>query len=581
MRSPDLEPNGFHHPATGAEAAAGQAALEPAAAEPATGGQATAGQAMHEGFFLPQKLRKRLLAAADFEVAHVGGGTLWGNGGEGADEAPGVTVRWPRLSPGLWNDLIAGLERGRAMKAGEALSRWQAALEAVIPALMADSAATLPTLCSCTGYSTGMLTAALAGGDMVEPEGLSAALAWKPPLAVTRSWVPIGGLPGRMRFYPRGAAQAARAVLPARLRPAAPLHRPAPPTDLALGFAAGNVPGTALIIALLATLANCAHPSLAAPAVLIRNSRHEPLFAPWVLRAVEHVDPELVSGVALLVWDYDDFALQERLVRSAGLLLAAAGDDTIAALDLVRARCNPSLRFHAHGHKVSFAAVAYPGTQGPGTGCADSCPDLPGLAALDSALWDQNGCLSARVHFVEGDADGYARRLADRLRTLAATLPRGSTPLRFTHRAFDTFAALEHSGKVALHSTYDDPFGVFVYRRSLDPTIARGVVNACQGRVVVVRPVDELERDVPATLSLLPSSNLQSLSVALDQARLATLADRVGACGITAIRALGRAAFPRLAYSWDGYLPLDLAHLRPPGHFTTVEFADLEAELGR
>lgn len=553
MRSPDLGPGRQHAPA--------------------------AESIVYDGFFLPRKLRTRLLDGAELEVAYVGGGALWGNGGGETDDGPGVAVRWPRLSPGAWSDLIAGLERSRAIKASEALSRWQAALEAVIPSLMADAESTLPALCSCTGYSMEMLAAALAGGDLVEPEGLSAALAWKPPLAAARSWLPMGDLPGQIRFYPHGTTHAARTALSARLRPSAPLHRPAPPTDLALGFAAGNVPGTALIIALLATLANCAHTSPAAPAVLIRNSRHEPLFAPWVLRAVERIDPELVSGIALLVWDYDDFALQERLMRAAGLLLAAAGDDTIAALDMVRTRCQPSLRFHAHGHKVSFAALSYPSTTAAGDG--DSEPDLPGLAALDSALWDQNGCLSARVHFVEGDAEGYAARLADRLRTLASTLPRGSTPLRFTHRAFDTFAALERSGKVSLHSAYDDPFGVFLDRRPWDAAIARSVVNACQGRVVVVRPVEHLERDVPTALSLLPASNLQSLSVALEQARLATLADRAGACGVTAIRALGRAAFPRLAYSWDGYLPLDLSHLRPPGHFTTIEFDDLGAELSR
>ncbi len=215
--------------------------------------------------------------------------------------------------PACGTTYSAGRRRQRTLQAGDILSRWQAALEAVIPTLMTDATTALPSLCSCTGYSAEMITAALAGGDLVEPEGLSAAMRWRPPLAATRRWLPVANLPGRTRFYPHRAAQTARTAALARIRPTAPLHRPAPPTDLALGFAAGNVPGTALIIALLASLASCAHPALAAPAVLIRNSRHEPLFAPWVLRAVEHVDPELVAGIALLIWDYDDFALQERL----------------------------------------------------------------------------------------------------------------------------------------------------------------------------------------------------------------------------------------------------------------------------
>ena len=37
--------------------------------------EAAGEQTVHEGFFLPQKLRERLLAGVDYEVARVGGGT--------------------------------------------------------------------------------------------------------------------------------------------------------------------------------------------------------------------------------------------------------------------------------------------------------------------------------------------------------------------------------------------------------------------------------------------------------------------------------------------------------------------------
>jgi hypothetical protein len=48
---------------------------------------------------------------------------------------------------------------------------------------------------------------------------------------------------------------------------------------------------------------------------------------------------------------------------------------------------------------------------------------------------------------------------------------------------------------------------------------------------------------------------------------------------VTALRRLGRASFPQLAYSWDGYLPLDLGSVRPRGHFSTVESLDTLSEL--
>jgi hypothetical protein len=42
--------------------------------------------------------------------------------------------------------------------------------------------------------------------------------------------------------------------------------------------------------------------------------------------------------------------------------------------------------------------------------------------------------------------------------------------------------------------------------------------------------------------------------------------------GVTAIRTVGRGAFPQLSYSWDGFIPLDLVRQRPEGRFTTIEF---------
>jgi Acyl-CoA reductase (LuxC) len=338
--------------------------------------------------------------------------------------------------------------------------------------------------------------------------------------------------------------------------------------ELALGYAAGNVPGTALLIALLAGSANFAHQNgAAAPAILVRNSRHEPLFAPWVLSAVEAVDPELVASTAVMLWDYQDAALQGELMRSAGLLIAAAGDEAIAALDALRSRHAPECRFHRHGHKVSFAVIAQP------------TPEAARLAALDSSLWDQNGCLSARIHFVEGDAAAYAGELASQMRALAGELPRGTTPRRFIHRAFDAYATLEVAGHdVSVCSTYDDDFAVVLdHRRWNRETLARAV-NACQGRAVIVRPVASA-LDVPRTLGWLPAANLQSASVAMSAPQALEFANAAGACGVTAVRSLGRAAFPQLAYSWDGLLPLDLGCLRPEGRFTTVEFDDPTAEM--
>jgi hypothetical protein len=520
-----------------------------------------------DGFWLPKELRERVLAAATWETVWLKGGMLTMQ-----DDPDAVAVRWPRLASEQWRALLDGLQQARTVGGREVLVRWQAVLQVAHAQLLERSAEMMSALATCTGYSPQMLAMALGLGDLISPGSLSAALEFQPAWSAATRWEQMPGLPGRVRFFPRRAADRATAGW----RGGAPLCRPAPPLGLVLGYAAGNVPGTALLIALLGGLANYASGNgTPVPAVLIRNSRHEPLFAPWVLSVIEAIDPALVAGLAVLIWDYEDESLQRELMRRAGLMIAAAGDDTIAALEAVRAKSAPTLRFHRHGHKVSFAVIG----PVPEIRTLGAKSEIALLAALDSSLWDQNGCLSARVHFVAGDAGEYAGALVEQMRALAQSLPRGTTPpRRLTHRAFDTYAALASSGRVRVCSAYDDEFAVIVDSRQWDAETLWRTVNACQGRVIVVRPVKDV-MEVPGILRGLPAANLQSVSVAMDGERASDFAEAVGACGVTAARGLGRAAFPQLAYSWDGLLPLDVGHLRPEGYFTTVEFDDLRQEL--
>ena len=107
----------------------------------------------------------------------------------------------------------------------------------------------------------------------------------------------------------------------------------------------------------------------------------------------------------------------------------------------------------------------------------------------------------------------------------------------------------------------------------------RGTINRCTGRVVVVRPIDDIMAVPRRYLARIPPDNLQTLGVGVGADRLRRFAVEAGARGVTALRGLGRAAFPKIAYSWDGLLPYDLGNVRPAGHFTTVETEDPLGEI--
>jgi hypothetical protein len=583
------------------------------------------------GFWLPKALHERLITAdtpwrevrfaggrdisAEATDAEAGGpgGSLTGRqiGSLPGRQIGGVTARWPVLGEAEWTELMAGLRaaRERAPRGPEYWARLETALS-VVARRLADPAdpariALLQAIPEYTGYSRGMVAAALTAPDLWNVGQMVAALRYQPDKVCSRRWCRIPDLPGRVRLFPDKPLDKAAGWTPVAWE--MPLCRSETRPAAVVGYAGGDVPGDTLlmiVLALSATLRGEAPlpPPEPPPAVLVRNSLEEPLLTPLVLAAIEEVDPELVSMVAALVWDHDDDHLQQRLLGQADLVIAAAGNEVVAgvARQIRSLRSRP--RFHAHPPKTGFSVIgretlAFEAAVEDRLWATDTGPAIIDvvtlLAALDSTYWDQRAGLSPRVHFVEksGPADDlpaeYARRLTKRMRQVAAVIPRGAWPSHKLQDPFDRYKAIEGSDRwgtgLRVLSEFKDPFVVLLDERNSDAwgVDAGGfasIVDECQTRMIVVRPVNDI-MEVPWNyLGMLPGDTLQSLSVAVGRPgegldrRFLRFADACGKRGVTSIRLVGAGALRQPAYSWDGFLPLDLAGRRPAGHFTTIEF---------
>ncbi|NIV28259.1 MAG: hypothetical protein GWN58_01735, partial [Anaerolineae bacterium] len=275
-----------------------------------------------------------------------------------------------------------------------------------------------------------MLNVALSLLDLISIEDLQRAASCQLTNDVRGAFISLNGLPGRVRFFADESVQdlATRALL----RFDAYRHRPfrieRQQTDMMLGFAAGNVPGTGLLLGLLGLAAAAIDRP---PVILIRNSRREPIFTALVLSVLESIDASLLETTMVTIWDHEDTALQEYLVAQSDLVIAAASDETIEDLGGIVSRVSTTahpIRFHGHGHKVSFSTIGLEALEFERR-LPDS--DLPlvdvvaCLASLDVALWNQQGCLSSRVHFVEEigepgyhSPEDYARAVVRSLREL-------------------------------------------------------------------------------------------------------------------------------------------------------------------
>ena len=546
----------------------------------------------YDGFWFPASVRSEIITPErPFEYLHFRDGTLVPEGDDSA-----VTVRWPRLDLDDWQRALDILDRNRADVRGEnwherlprAMSRMQA--------LWADPDnplrhTALEALETCTGHSVGMLNVALSLLNQISVEDLQKAASCRLTNSAKERFVAMNGLRGRVRFFLDGSASdlATRALLRFESYRHRTLRVDRQPTDLMLGYAAGNVPGTGLLLTLLGLAAAVTDRP---PVILIRNSRREPIFTSLVLSILESVEPALLDTTMVTIWDHEDMAVQEYLVAQSDLVIAAASDETIEDLGRIVKRISTvahPIRFHGHGHKVSFSTIGRECLE-IGRTVPESDSDLMDtvacLASLDVALWNQQGCLSSRVHFVEETAESgyhspeaYARAVVQSLRDLNRAMPKAVRMRRQIHNLFDQYQAVAVNNPLQVLSEYDDDFLVILDRRELTAMQFRELVNACQARTVAIVPVKNVMEVPGRYLQQIGSHHLQSMSVALGSPdtegldpRLLRYAEALGEVGVTSIRTVGRGAFPQLAYSWDGLLPLDLIARRQRGHFTALEF---------
>jgi hypothetical protein len=129
-------------------------------------------------------------------------------------------------------------------------------------------------------------------------------------------------------------------------------------------------------------------------------------------------EPKLASCLEIAEWRGGDALLEDALFAESDCVCAMGSDQTIASL-------RPRVRgkFLGHGHRVSFGYLTRESVSG------FNLSKLVQRAAADVAAWDQLGCLSPHVFYVEtGGAvtpEQFAAKLAAELATLEQTRPRG------------------------------------------------------------------------------------------------------------------------------------------------------------
>ena len=308
---------------------------------------------------------------------------------------------------------------------------------------------------------------------------------------------------------------------------------------------AGNVPGLplwSLISGLLVKAGN-----------LGKVSSDEPLVAGWFARTLAEVEPRLADVLAVVWWPGGDTALEEVVCRHADIFKVYGGDTAVAAW---QRKVPVGKRLLAHGHKFSAGLVS------AGALDARQAHLVARQAALDIVRWDQQGCYSPQLFYVERGAQvsprEFACHLAGELGALQHSFPRRALSLEEGGAVAawrQTVELDELRGEQAeLLGPTNGPWSVAYVDSS---RLGRPSALSRTACVVAVNALDEAVARLGEQRSY-----LQTVGVAAAPEELFRLAPLIAEAGATRICALGSMTCPEPGWHHDGrFSLLDLVRM--------------------
>jgi hypothetical protein len=215
-------------------------------------------------------------------------------------------------------------------------------------------------------------------------------------------------------------------------------------------------------------------------------------------------------------------------------------------VEAIRCKMSPGTRFAGYGHRVSFGYVTAGVLSGLNAGKVAS------RAAADVVAWDQHGCLSPHVFYVEhGGAlsvEQFAERLAAELVRREEAEPRGSISLEAASAIADRRSLYEmraaDSASTRLWCSPNSTAWTVVYEA--DPRFQ----FSCLNRFIYVKGVTDLIEALQGADPI--RRKVSTVGLAAPEDKIQGLATELARWGATRVCPLGQMQHPPLAWRHDG-----------------------------
>jgi hypothetical protein len=300
--------------------------------------------------------------------------------------------------------------------------------------------------------------------------------------------------------------------------------------------AAGNLPAPALMSMVLGLLTRSAQ---------FVKCAHGAEFLPRLFaHSIYDADAKLGACLEIAGWRGGHADLETTLFAEADCVTATGSDETLAA---IRTRLPVKTRFLGYGHRVSFGYVAHEVLSGTYAG------KIISRAADDVVAWNQLGCLSPHVIYVqtggEASPEKFAERLAAELERREQTEPRGELPAEHAAAIASRRGIYEvraaHSPETTQHwCSRDSTAWTVVYEAD-----ARFQLS-CLHRFIYVKPVRDLAEALQNTGAV--HGRVSTVGLGVPEHRMEELAMELARWGVTRACPLGRMQNPPLTWRHDG-----------------------------
>ncbi len=305
--------------------------------------------------------------------------------------------------------------------------------------------------------------------------------------------------------------------------------------QLLVHIAAGNLPNPAIISLALGLITRSAQ--------FMKCASGTSLLPRLFAHSIYELDRKLGACLEIAEWRGGDAELEGALFAETDCVTATGGDEALTA---IRSRLPSQVRFLGYGHRVSFGFIAREVLRD------DTIAEIVAGAVDDVVAWDQNGCLSPHVFYVEErgavESDKFAALLAAELAKRETVEPRGKISVAAAASIASKRAIYEaiavHRADAKIWASQNSTAWTVVFEHDVRFQFS------CLNRFVFIKPVPDMAAVLRGVDEF--QGKVSTVGIAASPEATASLALIFSRWGATRICSLGQMQNPPLTWRHDG-----------------------------